>query len=265
MSRAPKDFYDIPTEGGVLRLPRVTSICKAVGDKEKLVAWVARTEKEAALNAAIEQFGAIPPDQRYGTSVIEFSTMLRERVGTGRSNEAVSEGAKLIGNEAHKRLEWAVQGRVGPEPPVGPEAAIAVAEGERFLLERGVTELMSEAVVYSTKHGFAGTLDLFALVEGGRGGPVPQKTVIDWKTSKAIYPEAKLQLGGYAIALDEMGHGPVERAMVVRLPKTTEDPGFEVVEIAGQELADVKAAFLHALGIWNWLFGQNVAYARRAA
>ena len=259
MSRAPKDFYDIEVEAGVVkRMPRVTSICKIVGDKEALMGWIAKTEKEAALQGAAAFFGSIPPAERFGVGVTAFEMGLRAYLGEGRSNEKTSDGAKLIGNEAHKRMEWIVKGRVGSEPAVGPEAAIAVNAGERFLDENKVEMVMSEQTVWSEKFEFAGTLDMLAKVGG-------QLAVVDWKTSKAIYPEARLQVAAYAIAVDEMGHGPVTEGLILRLPKTTADPGFEPISMVGDELEAAKVAFLAALTDWKWLLAQKVAYAKGRA
>lgn len=268
MSRAPKDFYEI---NGRL-LPRVTSITKIVGDKESLLNWVARTEKDAAINAAVAAFGAIDPRERFGTSPLVFESMVRAHAGAGRANEGVSDKAKLIGNEAHKRMEWVVNGRQGPEPPVSVEAAIAVAAGENFVNTRAVKPVLAESVVYSEKYRFAGTLDLLAKVamvvsaDTDATPPAGERlAVCDWKTSKAIYPEARMQVAAYAIAVDEMGHGPVEEGLIIRLPKTTEDPGFETISMVGEELESAKQAFLGALACWNWLHAQKVAYAKSKA
>jgi hypothetical protein len=207
----------------------------------------------------VQAFGAIEPKERFGTSPFVFESILRATLGTGRANEGMSDTAKLIGNEAHKRLEWVVKGRVGPEPPVSVEAAIAVNAGERYIAEQKVfTPIMSESTVWSEANGFAGTLDLLVMTEEGI-------TVLDWKTSKAIYPEARLQIGAYALAVDEMGHGPVREGLILRLPKTTEDPGFEPISLVGGELEAAKSAFLNALGCWKWLRAQAVAYAKRVA
>ncbi len=259
MSRAPKDFYDIETaDGRVKRLVRVTTVCKGVGDKEPLLNWVAKTEKEAAIAGAAKYFGSIDPKERFGVGVLAYEMGLRAFLGEGRSNERTSDGAKLIGNEAHKRMEWIVKGRVGPEPQIGEEAAIAVNAGEQFLAQNPIEMVMSEQTVWSEKHEYAGTLDMLATFDG-------KLTVVDWKTSKAIYPEARLQVAAYAIAVDEMGHGPVEEGLILRLPKTTVDPGFEPIVIAGQDLTDAKEAFLAALTCWKWLHGQKVAYAKGRA
>jgi hypothetical protein len=57
--------------------------------------------------------------------------------------------------------------------------------------------LAIERTVYCEVCGYAGTLDLYARVSG-------VLTVLDWKSGKAIYPEAFLQ----NVAYRHDGHAP---------------------------------------------------------
>ena len=77
-----------------------------------------------------------------------------------------------------------------------------------------------EKLVYSAKHGFAGTLDIVCLLEG-------KLTLIDIKSSKAAASTAGLQLAGYQIAYEEMSGVKVSRRMAVILK---DDGKFEVLE-----------------------------------
>ena len=112
-----------------------------------------------------------------------------------------------------------------------------------------------EQTVWSDVYGYAGTMDLLAVVNG-------KLTILDWKTSKALHPEYKLQVAAYAKALLEMGHGDVEQMIIVRLPKTIEDPGFEAhtVTESGDELFQV---FLHAFALWKWAQIGEAEYQKR--
>ncbi len=70
--------------------------------------------------------------------------------------------------------------------------------------------LAAEQVVYSKTHLFAGTLDAVADIGG-------TKYLLDYKTNKSIYPlDHSLQLGGYMLALQDMGQ-PVDKCGVVHL------------------------------------------------
>ena len=101
-----------------------------------------------------------------------------------------------------------------------------------------------EQVIYNEKHGYAGTLDLLADVDG-------VLTVVDWKTGKAVYPEAHLQNEAYRQAIREMGHGDPRPGLIVRLPKVETDPQFEAVVALAEGPCFDK--FLNAMQLWTWL------------
>ena len=84
--------------------------------------------------------------------------------------------------------------------------------------------LASELQVGSKVHGFAGILDALAEING-------KKVLLDFKTSKEIKPEYNIQLAGLAIALEEQGFIPDERA-ILHLPKSGE-----------YEYKEIKSAF----------------------
>jgi hypothetical protein len=89
--------------------------------------------------------------------------------------------------------------------------------------------------------GYAGTLDLYARVSG-------VVTVLDWKSGKAIYPEAFLQNVAYRHAAARHGW-PSAQGLIVRLPKVVEDPAWEVMTVPNTlGLED----FLAAVRLWRW-------------
>jgi hypothetical protein len=82
--------------------------------------------------------------------------------------------------------------------------------------------------------------------------------VPDWKTGKAVYPEAHLQNAAYRQAIREMGHCDPDIGLIVRLPKVYEDPEFEVV-IADDE-APAFDTFLSVMELWKWQYRNDLAY-----
>jgi hypothetical protein len=114
-----------------------------------------------------------------------------------------------------------------------------------------------EETVWSDRHGFAGTADLVARVDGAM-------TLLDWKTGKAVYPEAWLQNAAYRVAWNECsenGRPPVTRGIVVRLPKVEGDPAPEAVEVT--DYFHWFTVFMHAKELWHALFeGEGEAYKR---
>src|SRR5262249_35193952 len=106
--------------------------------------------------------------------------------------------------------------------------------------EVALEPLAVEHTVACLQCGYAGTLDLYALVRG-------VLTVLDWKSGKAIYPEAFLQNVAYRHAAARLGL-PAEQGLIVRLPKLLDDPAWEVMPVPEElQIEDVQAA----LALWG--------------
>jgi len=120
-------------------------------------------------------------------------------------------------------------------------AAWAVESWKDWAQQIALEPLGIERVVACPSCGYAGTLDLYARVQG-------ILTVLDWKSGKAIYPEAFLQNVAYRHAA--MRHGwPSAQGLIVRLPKRFDDPAWEVMAVPDSiGLED----FLAALRLWRW-------------
>jgi hypothetical protein len=101
-----------------------------------------------------------------------------------------------------------------------------------------------ERSVHSKTHGYAGTADLLATVDG-------VETLLDWKSGRAIYGESHLQNVAYRNAVIEQGYGHPLRGIIVRLPKVETDPEFEVQEVP-DKFFTLFDTFLHALELWRW-------------
>jgi len=101
-----------------------------------------------------------------------------------------------------------------------------------------VEPLEHERTVKSEKYGYAGTLDLLAMVNG-------KKALIDVKTNKDanIYKEVQLQLSAYEQGLREEGEF-VDVAYALSLG----DRGNYNFKSFQMDLD----AFLHAKGLWEW-------------
>ena len=123
-----------------------------------------------------------------------------------------------------------------------------------------VTFVASELIVGSKIHGFCGTLDALAYVNG-------KFCILDWKTNKAITPSMFQQVqGGYKIAFEESyDYFPkVDECWILRCPKDGSE--FEIKKIPTDPDVD-KAAFLYALGYKKLLpiYEQYDPYVRKNA
>jgi len=96
---------------------------------------------------------------------------------------------------------------------------------------------------------YAGTGDLWAVLNNGA------TAIIDYKTSKAVYPEAALQLAALAHAtLDAEGQETrkPDEAWVIRIG----EDGYEAKQVA--DLDYNYQAFRACLQVWHWVNGEKV-------
>ncbi len=101
-----------------------------------------------------------------------------------------------IGTAVHAAIE-ATASEVDA-PVVDPDLLPYVAGAVRFLADHIDEVVHLEATCFNTTWEYAGTTDAIVRLKDGR------TAVVDWKTSKAIYPETALQLQAYA-ACDFLG------------------------------------------------------------
>jgi hypothetical protein len=156
------------------------------------------------------------------------------------------EQAADIGTQAHGLIEWNLRRELGqeagPEPRVRSEALDAFAEYQAWRDAHEVKPLKVEQTVWHSGLEYAGTLDLLARVNG-------RLAVVDFKTSKGIYPEYELQVAAYCAAVAHMGHGVPECGYVVRVPKLKGDH-VEVREVA--DWASLMPVFQSVVEVYRW-------------
>lgn len=100
--------------------------------------------------------------------------------------------------------------------------------------------ILTEKGLVSETYRYGGIVDCYCLLDG-----VP--TLVDFKTSKAIYPEMWYQVAAYRQMLLEMGH-EVAECRILQIGRD-ETEGFN--EQAKTNLDDQFQVFVHALAIFN--------------
>jgi hypothetical protein len=236
------------------------------------VNWAANLERAACLEAATDLYLDLVKLPKPLTAA-SFTATLDGRIGKTKAHRREMEKAAEIGTLAHRRVEWTVRkvmGQpVGPEPPLTDAALWAFMAWEDWFKDSGLRPLFAEQMVFSVRHGYAGTMDLLAecerpLTVQGVTFAMGDRLVLDWKTSKGLYPESSLQSVAYQEAVEEMGHGPVAGGIVVRLPKVETDPAFEVKVV--EPRATLLPTFLALRQAFDWWHAGEAAYqAKRAA
>lgn len=151
-----------------LSLPSATTVCGAF-PKPFLVPWAAKMGAKAVLD----------DPERYNTAE-------KAAAAVSGIKEAAAERGKIV----HAVVEaWAkgadLDTYVVPDEYQGYKRAIA-----GFVRTCGPTPLHVEVIVYNLTHGYAGQADLIAKI----GGEV---WLLDFKTSKTVYPDYRLQLAAY--------------------------------------------------------------------
>ncbi len=177
----------------------VTNVLKAIA-KPALVNWAARTAAQAIF------------DDPYKVSTVNQAAQAIYKT---------KEKAGDRGSRVHEFAQAMTEGAEWPENPDGYEAAVI-----SFLKTMTPEVLFTEVNVYSDTHGYAGTADLIA--------KIADKTwLIDYKTSRAVYPETGLQLAAYANAEFILADIPDS---IMPIPRS--DPDFE--ELVPEDVRDVQ-------------------------
>lgn len=238
-------FYEINGQ----RLPSVTTILQAI-NKPALIQWAAKEERLMTIEAAADLYDDIHGTPRMGRAT--FIATLDARIGKTKAHQKLLAKGSEIGTQVHSLIEWNLRRllgqKVGPEPKVEDKAQWAFMSWQDWAQKVTLKPLLIEQQVFSLTHGYAGTMDLLAEVEG-------VVTLIDWKTGKAVYPEAFLQSAAYQVALTEMDHAKAMAGLVLRLPKVESDPDFEAVPVP--DMLDLFPTFLAVKRVWDWWYANE--------
>lgn len=215
--------------------PSVTTVLQAVA-KPALVPWAARRVAEAAVADAhvILKLRQIDPEaaiERLAKSV------WRDKTRAANTGTLLHRAAEAI--TGHGRFQ------------VSPESAPLVRQFQAFLEAHQPYFLHREVTVYSREHGYAGTLDAIAEIDG-------RTVLLDFKTSKHVYAEHALQLAAYRhaefIGTDDGAEMPLPRIDAACVLHLTPERWRLIEMDAG--LATFSA-FLGALAVSNWLARQR--------
>ncbi len=240
--RAPWDrarFYWINGH----QLPSVTTILEVIA-KPALGPWYAKEERRQLETALLDVLVLPGPPGREAYKAFVLEQLARAITGVKAADRARDQAA-TIGTAVHAGIEWQIRTALGedagPEPRLPDAAAWAVESWKDWARSVQLEPLALERVVYCEDCGYAGTMDLYAQVNG-------IATVLDWKTSRAIYPEAFLQNVAYRHAAARLGL-PAGQGVIVRLPKRLDDPAWEAMPVPTTITMD---EFLAALRLWRW-------------
>jgi hypothetical protein len=185
--------YNVIINGRKYKVPSVTGVCALLA-KPALIPW--------AVNSAIAVCQeSIAPGVEHSQLFLEEVFRAAKSAHRGIKSDAASKGTNI-----HKDIERGLLDSDGTEALSG--SAIAV---KKFLDDEGVRHLELERRIYSRVHRFSGTLDLLGQDKDGR------LVLLDYKTSKSIYPEFRLQTAAYCKALEEELSVTIDRRIIVQI------------------------------------------------
>ena len=157
-----------------------------------------------------------------------------------------SHSALNIGTITHDWVEdainWKLNGGEIPKLPTQEEALNSIDAFKSWVGENNVEWISSEEKLYNRKYKYAGTVDARANING-------EYCIIDWKTSKAVYPAYHLPVAAYAKAAEDMYEDKVDATYILRCDKAT--GRFEAVR--STEIEENFRAFIAALTLYRRL------------
>lgn len=153
--------------------------------------------------------------------------------------------AAKFGTNIHAMIERIAKGKTVREPSEDEKPYMDAFH--KFVKKYNPVFLENEATVYSTTHGYAGTMDAMLEIDGN-------VYVVDTKTGKSVWPEAALQLAAYRHA-DFIGRiggredaiPPCSGGFILHIRPR----GFKVIPVdTGPQVFDT---FLSALDMFRWI------------
>lgn len=207
----------------------VTSILKIL-DKPALIPW--------AVNQAV---GYVDKNLPVGVALDELQKKQLLDEAKKIYRKTASDAADL-GTLTHEWCEKWIKG-MNPDMPTNEILRQNAENFVKWATERKVDFKASERKVYSKKHDYCGTADIFGRIDG-------KAFVGDIKTSSGIYDEMLLQISAYSGAVEEEFGEGADVGIIIRCGK---DGSFEIKEWSREELEGAFKAFLGTLEVYRFL------------
>lgn len=189
-----------------LKYPSVTTIIGDCTDKSgPLTQWAANMVCQWLRENCEEDFN-------HGSEE-KFYEVYEDDLNNARFNfRNVSKEALDVGSEVHNLIERHLKNQSTTNMPISTQADKAFNAFLQWKKEHDIEPIAIEKTVYGPH--WAGTLDFLGRMNG-------KLYVIDWKSSKAIYPEMRYQIAAYRWACEEQAKVDTNRHLGVEKTKTT--------------------------------------------
>ena len=222
------------------------------------------------------------PNNHPWTLVSVTTRELAELMNEARfAHRRISKKATVIGKDAHSWLEGllrhsaetsageitqsiAAQYALDNPLPEDVNSQRCCEAAIEWLVKHKFRPLLCEHKVYSKEHCYCGTVDWVASIEGCDDPTCCVRTgrhmvLGDFKTSKSLHDEYRMQVAAYLFALiaPQPEFEEIEALLLLRLGK--DDGSFEVMLVPREEAEDDFNGFLGALTTYNWFAQLDLA------
>lgn len=248
-------------------IPSVTQVVSQIDKSGPLMQWAANMSA-SYVRAGVSPYTMVSPEpEGQGAMVIIDAGVLEEMLVKSRLHfRSVSKEATDIGNIAHEWLKRHLHGIIAGNPhdealPDDDNARASVEAALDWMARHSFRPLASEKKIYSREMDVSGTFDWLAHISSC-DDPKCCATVFtsklaigDFKTSKALYDEYRIQVAAYKKArMEEFPLSLIDLRVILRLDK--EGGGFEAIimdtDPTEDEYAGDLSAFMGALDIFRW-------------
>lgn len=170
----------------------------------------------------------------------------RREAMAGNDPNKVRDKAADIGTLTHYMVECHIKGE---KPDLSEYSQANIDKAENGFLAyldweqaNNPTYVESEVQLVSEKHRFGGTIDSIVKKNGSLW-------LVDFKTSKGIYVDMKIQVAAYQRLYEETTGKKIDEVHILKLGK--EDGSFEHHKLSDQELFTSWAVFTHCLDLYQ--------------
>ena len=202
-------------------VPSVTGISNLLPKGQGLLNWL--------IDKPMDKYASLVLKHLENGNQISSLDLKKFKKEAKAENNRIKETAGDIGSDVHELYEkW----KLG-KPFIEPKDKIIKPMFDKlraFDEYIGIEPVHIEKKIYSKKYNYAGTLDLICKTKKSN-----ELTLIDWKTSKAIYDNYIYQPMAYKVAYEEETGEKIKSMKIIRIPKNG----------ANIEIRDVKWNTIH--------------------
>lgn len=237
-------------EMNVRWIPSVTGTTSQLDKSAPLIGWAVNMYQEAMISDLDKLFSVAEKDEervlRESTDVFSYGE-IKALIDTNKNaHREVKEKAATIGSIVHEYAETKqdleqIEGFTTLSKEDKEKVLNATTAFDHWFDEAGFAPRKKEALVYSKKYGFCGTLDLLAVKNR-------QLHLLDYKTSSGFYVEYIIQVGGYFLAYEE--EHPTEKiagATIVLFCKET--GSYRTLHLSRKNLIAASSVFKALLSV----------------